>query len=138
MIELDGKRYHIRVDEYDGGNTAVSLVDAEGEYAGTVYGRLSINVISLAAGCFVLNHDLTRLRDALVATGCFDDTGMTVDYNRVRGQPVLALTRAGYVEAVRSAMARQPYAAITDDGLAVMDIATLRLFLADFRRIRGE
>lgn len=73
------------------GNRRLALEVFDG--AGFPMARLSINVdeVTLDEDEFILSHDCLRLKDEVLESDLFEDTGRRVDYGMVAGQPVLRL-----------------------------------------------
>jgi hypothetical protein len=86
--------FDIYLGQYANGNVAVLLTQS---LSGPPLATMSINVRPLTPGEFVLHHDMNArlLEEVMVPRSelaslvvLFEDTGRTVDYGHVRGQPV--------------------------------------------------
>lgn len=97
LFEYDGGNMYLETARYGDGNLAILLNhDVYGRYS-----TLSINVpvVSGMIGTdeFVLNHDLNLamwdgLREQLLASPYFEDTGERVHYGMIAEQPVWRYT----------------------------------------------
>jgi len=92
-FELPSER-EVRIfsGQYGNGCTAVYARDDEGIPEATI--SINVETAELDPGEFVVNHDIPRDQlDSWMASGVFRDTGRTVDYGFVRGQPVWELLK---------------------------------------------
>ena len=93
-IQVVGETMKVFTERYKTGNRLAVFINCED---GSPFCVASINVtdaLGIQKNEFVLSHDITSVvKDDLLRSGMFEDTGKQASYGRVTGQPVWRLVK---------------------------------------------